>query len=78
MRNLQCASSTPTIFTARGPQGSRVTAFWDEVECLGFQLGHSGVDWLGFENVRNYIQGAHARDKIINQNTKTDYSATRR
>ncbi|RZC01906.1 hypothetical protein D0Y65_017193 [Glycine soja] len=55
MRNLQCASSTPTIFTARDPQGSRVTAFWGEVECLGFQLGHSGVDWLGFENVRNYI-----------------------
>ncbi|KAL5165574.1 Protein PLASTID MOVEMENT IMPAIRED 2 [Glycine soja] len=78
MRNLQCASSTPTIFTARAPQGSRVTAFWGEVECLGFQLGHSGVDCLGFENVRNYIQGAHARDENINQNTKTVYSATRR
>jgi len=78
MRNLQCASSTPTIFTARGPQGSRVTAFWDEVECLGFQLGHSGVDWLGLENVRNYIQGAHAGNENISQNTKTVYSVTRR
>ncbi|KHN09236.1 Protein PLASTID MOVEMENT IMPAIRED 2 [Glycine soja] len=76
MRNLQCASSTPTIFTTRGPQGSWVTAFWGEVEFLGFQLGHSGVDWLGFENVRNYIQGVHAGDENSNQNTKMVYSAT--
>ena len=27
-----------------------VNAFWGEVECLGFNLGHCELDCLGFQN----------------------------
>ncbi|KAG5091491.1 hypothetical protein JHK82_050269 [Glycine max] len=67
MRNLQCASSTPTIFTARAPQGSRVTAFWGEVLDVGVIATDEVSRPLSPEAAKEEADSPHPSDEVVRE-----------